>query len=114
MLSGLKNLGDMAKFVKQAQEAKQRMKSLETELQQMVISAESSDGLVTVTCNGKGAINGVIISKELLETVDKVTIEESILGALQKVQTQAHYVGREKLAMIAEQYGLPKETVLPD
>ncbi|MCY4261282.1 MAG: YbaB/EbfC family nucleoid-associated protein, partial [Rhodobacteraceae bacterium] len=63
MLDKLKGLGNMASMLRQAEEFKEALKGLQTELQDMQIVVDSDDHLVKVTVNGQAKILALTIDQ---------------------------------------------------
>lgn len=73
--------GNMSKMLKQAQEMQRKIESVQSELEDLIIKAESGGGMVKVVANGKMEILELSIADEALEE-DKELLEDLIISAI--------------------------------
>jgi hypothetical protein len=74
----MKNLMDMMKQAKQLQE---KMQEMQASVEAMTVTGTSGAGLVSLTMNGKGALNAIRIDPSLLKDSEREILEDLILAA---------------------------------
>ena len=72
--------GNMAKMLKQAQNMQKNIESVQAELSDTIIDAESGGGMVKIKINGKLEILELNIDSEALKE-DKEIIEDLVISA---------------------------------
>ena len=77
------NKGTMSTMLNQAREIQKKIEEVQSDLENIMINAESGGGLVTVMINGKQEILELNISKEAMEE-DKELLEDLIISAINK------------------------------
>ena len=91
--------GNMSKMLKQAQEMQKRMETVQNELSDIVIDADSGGGMVSVKINGNLEFQELNIQDEaLLE--DKEMIEDLVISAVNKGIALAQAKSKEKMDSI--------------
>ena len=88
--------GNMSKMLKQAQEMQKRMETVQNELGDIVIEAESGGGMVSVKINGNLELQELNIQDEVLEE-DKEMIEDLVISAVNKGISIAQAKSKEKM-----------------
>ena len=77
------NKGNMSTMLNQAREVQKKIEEVQSDLENIMINAESGGGLVTVMINGKQEILELNISKEAMKE-DKELLEDLIISAINK------------------------------
>ena len=77
------NKGNMSTMLNQAREVQKEIEEVQSDLENIIINAESGGGLVTVMINGKQEILELNISKEAMKE-DKELLEDLIISAINK------------------------------
>ena len=117
MLKGLGGalggLGDMAKMMKAAQEAQAKMAELQEKLAGIEVLGESGAGLVKVRSTAKGELTGLEIDPAILVPSEKEVVEDLIIAAIKDAQSKATARGKQEMAKLAEDLGLPADLKLP-
>ena len=72
--------GNMSKMLKQAQEMQKRMETVQNEIGDIVINADSGGGMVQIKINGKLEVQELNIQDEALKE-DKEMIEDLLISA---------------------------------
>ena len=91
--------GNMSKMLKQAQEMQKRMETVQNELSDIVIDADSGGGMVSVKINGNLEFQELNIQDEaLLE--DKEMIEDLVISAVNKGINMAQAKSKEKMESV--------------
>ena len=88
--------GNMSKMLKQAQEMQKRMETVQNELGEIVIDADSGGGMVNVKINGNLELQELNIQDEVLKE-DREMIEDLVISAVNKGITSAQAKSKEKM-----------------
>tara|TARA_B100001540_G_C15579993_1_gene539088 strand:+ start:258 stop:581 length:324 start_codon:yes stop_codon:yes gene_type:complete len=91
--------GNMSKMLKQAQEMQKRMETVQNELGDTVVDADSGGGMVNVRINGKLELLELNIQDEVLKE-DKEMIEDLVISAVNKGISMAQAKSKEKMDSI--------------
>ena len=113
MLKGSRQLGDMAKLMKQAQEMQSRMADAQNRLDEVEVTGEAGAGLVTVTATAKGAVKSLAIDPSLFVPEEREVVEDLIVAAIQDAQARAVVAAQSEMAKITEGLDLPAGMKLP-
>jgi DNA-binding YbaB/EbfC family protein len=113
MFKGLGGLGDMAGMMKKAQEMQAKMGEMQENLGQIHVTGESGAGLVKATATAKGELIGLDIDPSIFQPDEKEMVEDLILAAVKDAQARANERGRQEMAKMAEELGLPPGMKMP-
>jgi DNA-binding YbaB/EbfC family protein len=102
-----KGLGQIASFMKQAQEIQGRMKDLQETLRRLKIEATAGGGMVTVEMNGQQQLLNCRIEKSLVESGDREMIEDLVVAAVNQALEKVKQAGAEEMSKIAGGMDLP-------
>ena len=91
--------GNMSKMLKQAQEMQKRMETVQNELGDIVIDADSGGGMVNVKINGNLELQELNIQDEVLSE-DKEMIEDLVISAVNKGINMAQAMSKEKMESV--------------
>ena len=91
--------GNMSKMLKQAQEMQKRMETVQKELGDIVIDADSGGGMVNVKINGNLELQELNIQDEVLSE-DKEMIEDLVISAVNKGINMAQAKSKEKMESV--------------
>ena len=91
--------GNMSKMLKQAQEMQKRMETVQNELGDMVVNADSGGGMVNVKINGNLELQELSIQDEVLKE-DKEMIEDLVISAVNKGISIAQAKSKEKMESV--------------
>ena len=91
--------GNMSKMFKQAQEMQKRMETVQNELGDIVIDADSGGGMVNVKINGNLELQELNIQDEVLSE-DKEMIEDLVISAVNKGINMAQAKSKEKMESV--------------
>ncbi|MDA8753260.1 YbaB/EbfC family nucleoid-associated protein [Candidatus Marinimicrobia bacterium] len=86
----------MSKLLKQAQQMQQQIESVQNELSDLIIEAESGGGMVSVKVNGKQELLDINIDEEAL-TEGKEMLEDLIISAVNKALSKSQTDSQEKM-----------------
>lgn len=96
---------DIQKMMKQAQKMQDEMNSIQNELGSMEVTGSAGGGAVTVTCDGRGDVKGIKISKDATEDVEM--LEELVLAAIKDASQKASTLTQEKMSSITQGLKIP-------
>ena len=88
--------GNMSKLLKQAQQMQQQIESVQNELSDLFIEAESGGGMVSVKVNGKQELLDINIDEEALSE-GKEMLEDLIISAINKALSKSQTDSQEKM-----------------
>ena len=88
--------GNMSKLLKQAQQMQQQIESVQNELSDLIIEAESGGGMVSVKVNGKQELLDINIDEEALSE-GKEMLEDLIISAINKALSESQTDSQEKM-----------------
>ena len=91
--------GNMSKMLKQAQEMQKRMETVQNELGDIVVNADSGGGMVSVKINGNLELQELNIQDEVLKE-DREMIEDLVISAVNKGITLAQAKSKEKMESV--------------
>ncbi len=91
--------GNMSKMLKQAQEMQKRMETVQNELGEIVIDADSGGGMVNVKINGNLELQELNIQDEVLKE-DREMIEDLVISAVNKGIAMAQAKSKEKMESV--------------
>ena len=91
--------GNMSKMLKQAQEMQKRMETVQNELGEIVIDADSGGGMVNVKINGNLELQELNIQDEVLKE-DREMIEDLVISAVNKGINMAQAKSKEKMESV--------------
>lgn len=93
----MKGLGDIGKLMKQAQEMQSKMQDAQASLEELTVTGASGAGLVTVTLNGKGVMQGLEIDPSLFAEDEKEILEDLIVAAHGEARARMEEAAAEKM-----------------
>lgn len=90
MFKGLGNLGNIASIVGKLKDVPERMQQLNDQMKAERVTATSSCGHVTVTMNGVGEVQSVVVDPNALNQSDDLSATaENMGGAIQEATNTA-------------------------
>jgi len=108
-----KDLGNLGKMMKQAQEMQGKMQAMQEELLEVNHMGVSGAGLVSVTLNGKGEMQSVAIDPSLMKEEEKEILEDLIVAAHKDAKTKVETYVQEKTQEMMGGMQLPEGMKLP-
>ena len=100
----MKNLMDMMKQAKQLQE---KMGEMQSAVEAVSQSGSAGGGLVSVTLNGKGVLDGIKIDPSLLKEGEIEILEDLIVAAHADAKAKIEQVLQSKMQELAGGLQLP-------
>jgi DNA-binding YbaB/EbfC family protein len=93
----MKGLGDIGKLMKQAQEMQSKMQDAQASLEELMVTGSSGGGLVSVTLNGKGVMQGLDVDSSLFAEDEKEILEDLIVAAHNEARARMEDAAAEKM-----------------
>lgn len=106
----MKNLGQM---MKQAQELQSKMQAMQEQLESTEITGSAGGGMVSVTLNGKGEMQGLKIDPELIKPDESEVLEDLIVAAHNDAKARVEQHMRDEMAKVTGGLNLPPGFNLP-
>ena len=88
--------GNISKMLRQAQEMQKKMETVQEQLSDIIVNAESGGGMVKVKINGQLEILELRLDDESLKE-DKEIVEDLIISAVNKGIVDAQVSAKEKM-----------------
>ena len=102
-----KGLGQIASFMKQANELQGRMKEMNENLRRMKIEGSAGGGMVTVEINGQQQVLGCRIEKSLFESGDREMVEDLVTAAVNQAIEKSKQQTAEEMRKLAGGIDVP-------
>ena len=106
----MKNLGQM---MKQAQQMQAKMAEMQEGLGALEIRGGAGGGMVTVTLNGKGEMQGLKIDPSLVNSDDVEVLEDLVTAAFNDAKTKVEAHMQEEMSKLTGGLKLPPGMNLP-
>jgi DNA-binding YbaB/EbfC family protein len=104
---------DFMGMMKKAEEMQRKMAELQDEAGRATVEGRSGGGLVSVTLNGKGEMQGLKIDPSLFKEDDVTVLEDLIVTAHNEAKTKAEQMMQQKMAELTQGLQLPPGMKLP-
>ena len=105
-------MADFLGMMKQAAQLQSKMQEMQAELETTIVEGISGGGMVSVTLNGKGDLQGIAIDGSLLKPDEKEIVEDLIVAAhadaKRKLDAKNAELMREAAGPLAGMPGMPK------
>lgn len=98
---------NIQKMLQQVQQMQGQMQKTQAELGSKTFEATVAGGRVTVTANGHGDIQGVKISREVVDPADVEVLQDLVLSAIQQVQQKVKESQAAEMGKLTGGLGLP-------
>ncbi len=98
---------NIQKMLQQVQQMQGQMQKTQAELGSKTFEATVAGGRVTVTANGHGDIQGVKISREVVDPADVEVLQDLVLSAIQQVQKKVKESQAAEMGKLTGGLGLP-------
>jgi len=92
---------------KKLYELQKKAKTIQKDLRDTIVSAQSADGKIKVAFNGEQKIESVEISEDLLDPQRKKELETSLLRVIQDAISKVQKIAAEKAKEVMGGLGLP-------
>jgi DNA-binding YbaB/EbfC family protein len=104
---------DFLGMMKKAEEMQRKMAELQDEAGRATVEGRSGGGLVSVTLNGKGEMQGLKIDPSLFKEDDVSVLEDLIVTAHNEAKSKAEQMMQQKMAELTQGLQLPPGMKLP-
>jgi DNA-binding YbaB/EbfC family protein len=104
---------DFLGMMKKAEEMQRKMAELQDEAGRATVEGRSGGGLVSVTLNGKGEMQGLKIDPSLFREDDVSVLEDLIVTAHNEAKAKAEQMMQQKMAELTQGLQLPPGMKLP-
>lgn len=106
----LKGLGNMAGFVKQAQEMQKKMAQVQESLKNRVVEGSAGGGMVTAMVNGHQELLKLKIDPDVVEPDDVEMLEDLVVAAVSQAVKKSKDLSKEEMAKVTGGLSLPGMT----
>lgn len=89
---------NIQKLMKEAQKAQKKAAEVQEKLGAMMVVGSAGGGLVEVTANGHGHIQGVKLKSEVVDKDDVESLEDLLLVAIKEAQAKAHEMSEKEMS----------------
>lgn len=93
---------DMMKMMGQVKEVQARLKEAQDKLVYVEATGESGGGMVKATVNGKKQLIAIDIDASILNSEDKVLVQDLVVAAMNKASAEADLLAKEELRKSTE------------
>jgi DNA-binding YbaB/EbfC family protein len=100
-------MADFLGLMKQATEFKNKMESMQAELDQIEVEGTSGGGMVSVKLTAKGELKGVTLDPSLMKPEEKEIAEDLIVAAHAEARRTAEALVQEKMKSLTGGLPLP-------
>ncbi len=104
---------DLMGMMKKAEELQRSMQTMQEEAGRAIVEGSSGGGLVTVTLNGKGQMQGLKIDPSLFKEDSAEILEDLIVTAHNEAKTKAETMMQQKMSELTQGLPLPPGMKLP-
>lgn len=109
----LKDLGNLGKMMKQAQEMQGKVQQMQDQLQEVEVMGVSAAGMVSITINGKREVRKLEIDPSLIKADEKEVMEDLIVAAINDANSKVEAMVQEKTQEMMGGMQLPAGMKLP-
>ncbi len=106
----MKNIADI---MKQVQSMQARMGDMQKKLEGLSVVGQSGGGLVKVTMNGKGSVQGIAIDPSLMKDGDREMLEDLLVAAHADAKAKSEALAAEEVKALTGGLPLPPGFNLP-
>ncbi len=100
-------------MMKQAQKLQDDMAKMEDELAEEMVEASSGGGVVTAVVNGRGELQSVVISPDVVDPEDVEMLQDLVTSAVREAVDQAGELRKSRMEEMTGALGLPPGMGLP-
>jgi nucleoid-associated protein EbfC len=106
----MKNLADI---MKQVQSMQSKMADMQEKLESVSVTGQSGAGLVKVTMNGKGAVQGITIDPSLMKADEREILEDLLVTAFADAKGKVDASAADEMKSLTGGLPLPPGLKLP-
>lgn len=104
---------DLMGMMGKVKEMQEKMGQLQEEIAEAQVEGTAGGGLVTLTLNGKGVMQGLTIDPSLLKEDEQEILEDLIVAAHNDAKAKAEAITAEKTAELTAGLPIPPGMKLP-
>ncbi len=104
---------NFAQMMQKAQKFKQKMQDLQDRAQQMEVSGEAGQGMVTCRMTGKHELKALKIDPSIIKPDDAEVMEDLIIACVNDARMRADKVMTDETGKLMQEMGLPPNMDLP-
>ncbi|WP_306117429.1 MULTISPECIES: YbaB/EbfC family nucleoid-associated protein [unclassified Roseitalea] len=104
---------DIMGLMNKAKEMQEKMQALQAEIETLTADGTAGGGMVTVTLNGKGAMQGVRIDPSVFSEDDVEILEDLIVAAHSDAKGKIEQIVQEKTEEVTAGLPLPPGMKMP-
>ncbi len=94
-------------MIKQAMELRSKLEKAQKELGKMTVEAESGNGAVKITANGRQKILSITISPEVIDPARPKDLEKLVLKALTEAMEESKKLADKHLGQLTKGIQIP-------
>jgi DNA-binding YbaB/EbfC family protein len=103
----MKNVPNMGKLMKQAQQLQAKMAKMQEELSEKTVEASAGGGMVTAVANGKQEIVSIHIDKEVIDPEDSEMLQDLVMAAVNDALNRAKDMMNEEMGKLTKGMNIP-------
>ena len=104
---------NLSEIFKQAQEMKEKVARMQSQLGDVKVEGTAGAGLVTVELNGQGVMTGLKIAPELFDSEEAEVVEDLIIAAHNNAKVKSEKLRHDEVAKLTGGLQLPPGLKLP-
>ena len=102
-----KGLGQIASFMKHAQEIQGRMKEMQESLRRLKVEGTAGGGMVTVEMNGQQQLLDCRIEPTLFESGDREMVEDLVVAAVNQALEKVKQAANDEMTRMTGGMDIP-------
>ena len=106
-------MNNMSQIMKQAKAMQEKMAEMQKKIEETEIEGSSGGGVVKIVMNGKHEVKNLFIDPSIVNSDEKVVLEDLIIAALNDVNKKIAENTNDQLGSISGGMGLPPGLKLP-
>ena len=104
---------DIMGLMSKAKEMQEKMQAMQAEIETMTVDGTAGGGMVTVTLNGKGVMQGIKIDPSVFSEDDVEILEDLVIAAHSDAKAKIEQIVAEKTQEMTAGLPLPPGMKLP-
>ena len=98
---------NMSEIMRQAQDFKQRLSQVQSELAERMVTASVGGGKVSVTVNGKSELQSLQIDKEVINPEEQAMLQDLIMSAVNEGIKKAKEMSQAEMKKLTGGINIP-------
>ena len=104
---------NMSQMLKQAQQMQERMQEMQQQMEEQEVMGTAGGGMVSATCNGKGALRRLDVDPSLVDPNEKEVLEDLVVAAVNDARSKAEERMQEETQKLMGGLELPPGFKMP-